>query len=224
MKLVRLHLRLATCTAALVLVSAHPARADRYEATLVLRPTGGVARLAEAGTDEIVQVRSRGFAGGASWGMRHWLDLGGEIVAGYFDQASYQMATLPVSVTPLSGPLKRTSRIAQLRGVATVRLGVAWVPFLQLALGAGARHRTTALLYGPTTQGERWLIPDGQREEVSIDLVTGIRAGLERRLTVHWTAGVSAAVSQSFGIFTPDLQTADVTLSVAYTWYPLLAP
>ena len=219
-----LHRRLITCGAALALSWAHPARADRYETTLVLRPTGGVARIAEAGTDEIVQVRSRGFAGGASWGVRHWLDLGGELVAGYFDEASYRMATLPISVNPLSGPLKRTSTIAQLRGVATLRLGVGWVPFVQLALGAGARHRTTALLYGPTTQGDRWLIPDGQRREVTIDLVTGLRAGLERRLTVHWAAGVSAAVSQSFGIFTPDLQTADVTVSVSYTWYPLLAP
>jgi hypothetical protein len=215
--------QLAACTA-LVLASTPPARADRDELTIALRPTSGQARIWEAGTEERVQVRNRGFAGGVSLGVRDWLDLGGEIVAGYFDEASYQMATLPVGVNPLSGPLKRTSRIAQLRGVATLRAGVGWVPFLQLALGAGARHRTTALLYGPTTQGLRWLIPDGQEEEISIDLVAGARAGIERRLTVHWTAGVSAAVSHSVGVFRPDLQTADLTIALSYTWYPLLPP
>jgi len=213
----------ALAGAALALSSPRPAHADRHEATLAVRPTRGTARLCEAGTDERVDVRSRGFAASASFGVRDWLDLGGELVCGWFDLASYQMATLPISYNLMSGPLKRRSDTAQLRGTATFRYGVAWVPFLQLGLGLGARYRTTALLYGPTTQGDRWLIPDGQREEVSLDLVTAARAGLERRITVHWTAGISAAVSHSFGVFTPDLQTSDVTISLSYSWYPLLA-
>ena len=215
---------LAAATLALALAPGLPAHADRHELTIGMRPTRGSARIADDGTTERAQVRSRGFAAGASWGVRDWLDLGGELVAADFDEASYQMATLPVSVNPRTGPLKRSSRHAQLRGVATLRLGVAWVPFVQLALGAGARHRFTALLLAPTAQGERWLIPDGQRQEVTIDVVAGIRAGLERRLTPRWTAGVSAAASHSTGIFTPDLQTADLTLSLSYTWYPRLAP
>jgi hypothetical protein len=201
-----------------------PARADRHAVTLSIRPLRGSARISEAGTDERAEVRSRGGAASASLGVRDWLDLGGELVVAYFDEASYQMATLPISHNPLSGPVKRISNTAQLRGIATLRLGVGWVPFVQLSLGLGARYRTTALLYGPTTQGYRWLIPDGQREEVTLDVVTGIRAGLERRITVHWTAGVSAAAAHSFGVFTPDLQTSDVTISLSYSWYPLWAP
>jgi hypothetical protein len=208
--------------AVLVLASPRPAHADRYEATLSIRPTKGSARIWEDGTAESVKVQGRGFAASASLGARDWLDLGVELAAGYFDEASYQMATLPISANPLSGPLKRTSNTAQLRGIATVRFGVGWVPFAQLALGLGARHRTTALLYGQTSQGDRWLVPDGQREEVTLDLVTGARAGLERRITVHWTAGVSAAIAHSFGVFRPDLQTSDVTISLSYSWYPLL--
>lgn len=213
----------ALAVAGSMLASPRQARADRYEATLAIRPTRGSARIWEAGTDERVEVRSRGFAASASLGARDWLDLGGELVLGYFDEASYQMATLPISANPFSGPLKRKSNTVQLRGVATFRVGVGWVPFVQLALGLGARYRTTALLYGPTAQGERWLIPDHQREEVTLDLVTGARAGLERRITAHWTAGVSAAVAHSFGVFRPDLQTSDITLSLSYSWYPLLA-
>jgi hypothetical protein len=211
---------LAAATVAVALASPRSAHADRHELTLAVRPTRGSAKISEAGTDERVEVRSRGFAASASLGVRDWLDLGGELVLGYFDKASYQMATLPISANPLSGPVARKSNTAQLRGVATLRLGVGWVPFVQLALGLGARYRTTALLYGPTTQGDRWLFPDGQREEVTLDVVTGIRAGLERRITVHWTAGLSAAVAHSFGVFRPDLQTSDVTISLAYGWYP----
>lgn len=210
--------------AVLWLASPGPAHADRYEATLAIRPTRGSARIWEDGTAESVKVRGRGFAASVNLGMRDWLDLGGELVAGWFDEASYQWAILPISANLFSGPLKRRSNTAQLRGTATVRFGVGWVPFVQLALGLGARYRTTALLYSPTAQGERWLIPDHQREEISLDLVTGARVGLERRLTVHWTAGASAAVAHSFGVFRPDLQTSDVMLSFSYTWYPLLAP
>lgn len=215
---------LAAATIALALTSPQSAHADRYEVTLAIRPTRGSARISEAGTDERVEVRSRGVAASASRGVRDWLDLGGELVLGYFDKASYDWATLRISRTPFSGPVERKSNTAQLRGIATIRLGVGWVPFVQLALGLGARYRTTALIYGPTSQGYRWLIPDGQREEVTLDVVAGIRAGLERRITVHWTAGVSAAAAHSFGVYRPDLQTSDVTISLSYSWYPLLAP
>lgn len=201
-----------------------PAHADRHEVTLEIRPTRGTARIWEDGTNESVKVSSRGVAASASRGVRDWLDLGGELVLGYFDLASYQMATLPISANPLSGPLKRRSDTAQLRGIATVRFGVGWVPFAQFALGLGARYRTTALLYGPTSQGNRWLIPDDQREEVTLDLVAGARAGLERRITVRWTVGVSVAVSHSIGVFRPDLQTSDAMVSLSYSWYPLFAP
>jgi hypothetical protein len=209
--------------AALGWTSPRPAHADRYEATLAIRPTKGSAVISERGTDERVEVRSRGVAASATFGVRNWLDLGAEIVASNFGEASYQWATVPISADPLSGPLRRTTNIRQLRGVATLRLGVFWVPFVQLALGVGARFRAPALLYIPTAQGERWVISDDDRE-VTLDLVTGARAGLERRLTVHWTAGISAAVAHSFGVFRPDLRTSDVMLSLSYSWYPSLAP
>jgi hypothetical protein len=33
-----------------------------------------------------------------------------------------------------------------------------------------------------------------------------------------------AAGAHSFGVFRPDHQTSDVTISLSYSWYPLLAP
>jgi hypothetical protein len=208
---------------ALALARAGPARADRGETTLALRPTAGMALLGETGTDERATVRSLGLAASASLGVRDWLDLGAELVASNFDEASYAWATMPIAADPLSGPLRRTTNIRQLRGTATLRLGILWVPFVQLALGLGARFRSEALLYVPTTQGDRWLVTDASRE-VTLDVVAGARAGLERRLTIHWAASVSAAVAQSIGVFRPDVRTSDVTLSLSYSWYPLLAP
>ena len=212
-------------TLALALASMMPmhARADRGEATLALRPTLGTATLWETGTDESATVRSRGLTASASLGVRDWLDLGAELVASNLGEASYAWATMPIAADPLSGPLRRATNLRQLRGTATVRLGVVWVPFIQLALGLGTRFRSEALLYVPTAQGDRWVATDAPRE-VTLDVVAGVRAGLERRLTVHWTAGVSAAVAQSVGVFRPDVRTSDVTVSLSYSWYPLLAP
>jgi len=218
---IRRHLRLILAP---TLALAPAARADRHELTIGIRPARGTARIADDGTAERVAVRSRGLAAGASFGVRDWLDLGGELVAADFDTADYRRATLPVSVNLRSGPLVRATRHAQLRGVVTLRLGVAWVPFVQLALGVGVRERSAAIVFTDTAQGPQWLIPDGQGSELTLDIVAGVRAGLERRLTPHWTAGVAVAASQSTGIFNPDLQTADLSLSLAYTWYPRLAP
>jgi len=57
---------LAAATFALALTSPRPARADRYEATLAIRPTRASARIWEDGTAESVKVQGRGFAASAS--------------------------------------------------------------------------------------------------------------------------------------------------------------
>lgn len=80
MTLVQTHHPIAAGVA-LLLCLAPAARADRYEATLAVRPTGGYARIAETGADAAALVRSAGIAGGLSWGVRNWLDVGGELAA-----------------------------------------------------------------------------------------------------------------------------------------------
>jgi hypothetical protein len=171
----------------------------------------------EAGAEAPAEVDSRGVAASASLGVRHWLDLGGELGVAYLDEANYPTATLPLGVAMVTGPLRRTTNTAQLRGFATLRVGGFWMPFLQLALGVGARFRSAAALYVPTAQGALWLPPDDQREEVSLDLVTGVRAGIERRITHRWTAGISAATAHAFGVSRPDLRTSEVTFSISYS-------
>lgn len=187
------------------------------EATLAVRLAWGSAEIWDAGTEASAEVASRGFAVSASLGVRHWLDLGIDVGTTYLDEASYPSATLPIAADMLSGPLRRTTNTAQLRGLATLRVGDFWMPFAQLALGVGARFRSTAALYVPTAQGERWIPPDDQGEELSFDLVTGVRAGLERRITLHWTAGLSVAVTHAFGISRPDLRMSEISFSLSYS-------
>ena len=206
--------------AALLLCSAPAAHADRFEATIAVRPTGGYARVAEAGTEAPATVRSAGIAGGLSWGVRNWLDLGGELAASALGEATYDRAMVLVDDSPMAGPLKRMTRIAQLRGVATLRLGVVWVPTVQLAIGAGARQRSSALLHGQSVRGETIYVPDGQESAVTLDVVAAVRVGLEHRLTPSWTVGLSVGASQAFGIGTPDLQLADASFTLARAWYP----
>ena len=196
------------------------ASADRYEATLSVRPTGGVAEMREDGTDERPVVSSAGLAAGLSWGLRNWLDLGAELAAGTLGEATYDRVLALVDDNPMEGPLRRGTRFAHLRGVATLRLGVAWVPTVQLALGAGARHRSSALLRGQSVWGETIYIPDGQAEAVTIDLVAGVRVGLEHRLTPGWTVGASVGASHALGLGTPDLRVAEASLVLSRVWYP----
>ncbi len=207
--------------AALAASLAAPARADRHEASIAVRPTAQLAWIAERGTGARAVVPGAGLAGGLHVGVRNWLDLGGELAAGAFGGATYAPATLPIDGNPRSGVLSRHTRTLQLRGVATLRLGVGWVPTIQLAAGAGARQRSEAQLRTRASGAELVLVPDGEDAELALDLVAALRVGLDRRLTPRWTIGASVGAAHCLGIGTPDMQLADATFSLSYNWYHL---
>ncbi len=219
----RAHARARVPFAALALAAwlAPPAHADRHEAAIAVRPGGQLARIADRGTGERDVVPGGSFAGGLSWGVRNWLDLGGELAASSFGEASYALATLPVGANPRTGSLSRRTRTLQLRGLATVRLGVGWVPTIQLVAGAGARQRSAAWLRTSASQMQLVLVPDGEDAELALDLIAALRIGLDRRLTRHWAIGASVGAAHCFGVGTPDMQLADATISVSYSWYHL---
>jgi hypothetical protein len=133
----------ASSACALVLAFAfldhRQACADRYEASASVRPEGALARVDEAGARAPVMVAGGGLSAGLSWGVRNWLDVGGELAALALAEARYEGATADVSGTPQMGELSRMTRLAQLRGTATLRLGVGWVPMVRVVAGAGVR-------------------------------------------------------------------------------------
>lgn len=200
-----------------ILVTAQNARADRYEATLRVQSQGVVARVDEDGARAPVLVAGGGLSAGLSWGVRNWLDIGGELVGVGLTQARYDNATAQVFFMDTTGTLSRTSRLAQMRGVATLRLGVGWVPTLQAVVGVGARQRSAARF----TYGSEIVVPDGAGSEITVDAIAGVRLGLDRRVTRRWTFGISAGVSAGIGVGAPSLQMFDAGVALAYTWYPL---
>lgn len=191
--------------------------ADRYEATLTVRPEGTVARVDDSGARSPSDVPGGGLAAGLSWGVRNWLDIGGEVAGFALSEASYEDATADVFGVQHMGRLTRTSRLAQARALATLRLGVAWVPTVQLAVGAGMRQRSAAQL---AFQGDV-VTPDGEKAAYTVDAVVGIRVGLDHRITRRWSIGLSVGATTCIGIDAPGLQLFDAGLGVAYTWYPL---
>ena len=213
--------RLALGAVALAAGLAPRARADRHEASIAVRPVVQLARIADRGTGARATVPGGGLAGGLGWGVRNWLDVGGEVAASSFAEAGYELATLPVDANPRTGALARRTRTVQLRGLATLRLGVGWIPTIQLLAGAGARLRSAAHLRTRVSQAELALVPDGEEAELVLDLVAGLRIGLDRRLTRHWTVGAAVGAARCLGIGAPDVQLADAAISVSYSWYHL---
>jgi hypothetical protein len=216
------------------LVSTARAHADRYEATLVIRPVGAVGRVTEpvgvtrvaGGGDRspvVASVYGGGLDVGLSYGLRDWLDVGAELDATSFAHATYDAANVTISNNPFMGHVERTTRAARLHLGATLRRGVAWVPSCYLGLGLGARQRTAATLLVADPRAPD-LTPDDLTASLSLDLVTAVRVGLAHRLDRRWTVGADAGASHAIGIGAPPLDTFSLTISLAYTWYPAFAP
>lgn len=201
--------------------SSSPATADRYEATITLRPTGALARIDDAGVETPAVVGGGGFSGGLAYGVRNWLDVGAEVVAVASTRARYDDAMLPVSGTPQTGELSRVTRMLQLRAGGTLRMGVAWVPVLHAGLGIGARQRSAAELRVQTPQGPTVIPPDDEPAELVIDLVATLRLGLDHRVSRRWTIGASVGATECVGLGAPAVQIFDASVALAYTWYPL---
>jgi len=120
------------------------AAADRYEASVTVRPLGAIGRITERagdvrGGEAVVSRNGGGGEVGFSYGVRNWLDVGGEVVGAAFAQAIYDPVSVAVAGSPAMGHLTRTTRLVQLRAGATLRMGVGWVPSVHVGLGVGGR-------------------------------------------------------------------------------------
>jgi len=214
---------LLTASAALAWAALAPitlALADEAERRIAVRPSLGYADVAEAGTTARARVHAAGVAASFGVGLQNWLELGGDLAFAALGEARYDEVMLRVDDAPMAGPLKRRSQLAQLRGTVTLRLGVVWVPTLQLAIGAGVRNQSSGLLRGQSVRGETIYVPDGLDAGPALDLVAAARVGLEHRFGPRWSVGVSAGAMQAFGIGVADLRLADASLTLARLWYP----
>ncbi|HEY4242191.1 MAG TPA: hypothetical protein VGM88_20380 [Kofleriaceae bacterium] len=204
--------------ALLGLAAGGDARADRYEAVASAQPIVAASALPEAGAASTMTVGG-GLAVGFAWGIRNWLDVGGQLSGIAFVPAHYRGATEQIEGTPYMGPMTRTTRLTMAQVGGTVRLGIAWVPTIYVGLGAGTRLRTTGA-FSPETAGGTFRA-DGAGAATTLDVSGTLRVGLDRRLGARWSVGVTAGATHYLGRGAPDLNVFDGQLAVAYRWYPL---
>jgi len=204
------------------------AAADRYEATVTLRPIAAMGRVTEdvsSRTPGAPLARSTYGGGGeisVSYGLRNWLDVGAELVGAELTTATYASTTVAVEGNDAMGRLTRRARFAQLRGGPTFRFGVSWIPTVHLGLGVGARLPTAATLryedFGRTFE----LVPDGMTATISLDVVANVRVGFEHRFDRRWTVGLVAEAMHAIGVSEPPLDVVSGGISLSYTWYPVI--
>jgi hypothetical protein len=212
--------RRAVLLTAAAIAAPSVAMADRYEATITVRPLAGSATVREDGAPSSASVTALGLAGGLSWGLRNWLDVGADLAAINLPEATFAGATAPISGTPHTGDVTRASRLALLRLGATLRLGVGWVPTLHASLGPVLRTRTDAVMVRDAS-GPLGIIPDNGHGGASFDVAATLRAGFEHRLTRRWSVGVDLGVTHLLGLGAPSVDVIEGAVSVGYTWYPL---
>ena len=205
------------------------AAADRYEASVTVRPVGAIGRITERagdvrGGEAVVSRNGGGGEVGLNYGVRNWLDVGGEVVGAAFAQAIYDPVAVTVAGSPAMGHLTRTTRLVQLRAGATLRLGVGWVPTVHLGLGIGGRVLSAGVLHDEEHARTFVVTPDGMSEGVAMEVLACARIGFEHRLDRRWSVGLDAEASYAVGVGTPPLEVAAAGVSLAYTWYPLVQP
>jgi hypothetical protein len=199
--------------------------ADRYEASVSLRPLGAMGRITEnVDGAERAAIAAAAYGGGGgigvAYGLRNWLNIDGEVLGAGFASAAYDPATVMITGSPTMGRLVRTTRLAQLRAGTTLRLGVAWVPTVHLGLGIGGRTRTAATLRDAEHNTTFDVTPDGMNASVALDFVAIAGVGFEHRLDERWSVGVHVEAAHAIGFGSPPLDLFSAGFSVAYTWYP----
>jgi hypothetical protein len=202
------------------------ASADHYEATITVRPIGGMGRFTESVTGDGRGTTMAAYGGGAvvslAYGVRNWLDVGVELAAVAFAQTIYDPAEVTVLGVPETGRVTRTSRLAQLRAGGTLRFGVAWIPTLSLGVGPSVRMPTAGTLRQDIHGDSLDLTADGMSSDAQLDGCVALRVGIEHRLNRRWNIGAAAEASRSVGVGARSFDVVSAGLSLSYTWYPNL--
>lgn len=194
----------------LALVAAVPsAAADRYEASIALRPHGGTAWVSEDGA-AAARVPGVGCAVRATYGVRDWLALEAELGGVALGQARYEDVMVSIDGAPAQPQtITRTTHTTRLAVGVNARLGVAWVPTVGIGVGAQPTFRGDALIEGAG------LVPDERASAVEIRPLVFARVGLDRRLSARWVVGVDVRAAHDGSI-----GTLDVGIALARYWYP----
>jgi hypothetical protein len=215
----RLHLAIGGALAAGCLLRSRHVLADRAEVQWSARPVAGVAQLREEGATRHERGVLAGGALGLSYGLSNRMDLGAEVSVMAAEEATFADATVLIGGgTSVRGALTRRTGSALLLLGPTWRFGVAWVPTVALAAGAGVRYRTQG------TMPDLGLAPDDRHASVALDLAVSAKVGFEHRMSPSLTVGLYGAGLAAWSPSAPPLPALTFSAGLSYVYYPNVAP
>lgn len=191
-----------------------PILADQHELQWHARPLVGVALMRDEWASDLGAAPAAGASLGISYGVTNHLDLGLEALsfatlAGTFDEAA-----VPTNGYTATGPYERRARFHGGTVNATWRLGVIWVPVINVGVGRTVRYRSAGVF------SEFDFAPmETPAEDVKDWLVT-TRSGVEYRMTPRWTLGAYGSLLMAYSPDAPGLAAASLSFGVSYVHYP----
>ena len=203
---------------ALVAGAAGSAAGDRREASVHAHVIGGAFAVRDEAAADTALGPAFGAAVRASRATHNIFqyDASFAVIAGrvHFGAGRFAVSGQP----PRTGPFTIAQVIARVDGGATLRLGVAWIPTVRVAVGLQARRRGSpvAILGGVEVGGAAL----GRRADYHVDAVASIAAGLDHRLNRRLVVGASAGASHAVPLGGPAFDSLELTVHAAYYWYP----
>lgn len=195
------------------------ARADRRETSIHAHLVGGLATTGDADASESGSAPLGGLAVRASYATSNTFQYDVQLSLLGTGGASFPSTTFaPPGRPAVTGPYTISHQLTRLDGGVTLRLGVAWVPTVRLAVGGQARRAggPTVMSGGSEVTGEDEL---GRGSELGFDLVGTGTIGLDHRINRRLIVGAAAGASYAVPLGGESFRTIEVTFHAAWYFY-----
>ncbi|MBK7537516.1 MAG: hypothetical protein IPI49_19520 [Myxococcales bacterium] len=213
-------MRAALCVVVFGGFTLSPAKswADRYEVQWSARPLIGVAQMRDEWTSDYAAAPAAGMSLAVSYGVTNSLDLGVEALSFSTLAPTFEGAAVRTNGYTANGPYERRSDSVGGTVNATWRLGVVWVPIINMGVGRGVRYRSA----GVFTRYPVDFSPMQTHAERVEDWLWTARSGVEYRMTPRWTFGGYGTLLLAWSPDAPTLPAASLSFGVSYVFYPNL--
>jgi hypothetical protein len=207
----------ACCTALAFALACIPAtaRADAWEASLDVRPLGGLAVLGdEAAPGQVTMAYLSGGAARMTYATHDLFAYEVELAVARSGLAVYEGVRWDEEM----GELERITELARAQVGVRLRLGARYIPTMHVAVGGQGRVPVPS----------RLLLADGSVLEGpdapwSWALTVSGGLGFDYRIHARWVAGVAVSAIQAVPVSPlggARFQSIEGGLHVAYVWYP----